>query len=572
MKKFSAVLFLLMAAVMLFPCYGASPQKQKFVVVIDAGHGGHDTGANENGVYEKDVNLSVALKLGALIEKKLKDTEVIYTRDNDKFISLQGRANIANNAHADLFISIHCNSVARSNKNRSNVVGATTFTLGPHKDNDNLEVAKRENSVVELDADDSAHFSQFDPTQDESFIIFKMGQNKALKNSVRLADDIQKEMEKTGRVSRGVQQAGFYVLWSTASPAVLVELDFLCNPEEAKFLSSDDGQDQLAEAIYNAVKSYESYYRKNLGEDGNSTSAKPQPAKNESRDMARVEKKETEPAKIEKPKEEKKDKKDKSDKKDKQNKKENSKAKEEDKKASKDPESISDEELASIVAKYSSPDYNVADSKGEAGNSSNAYVNEYPGEIKISSNSGHGNSGRSHVATAPETKPAAVRQRRRPASMRKKEESQVMNISASTENISEISNSYSDGREQEQNKSQKDKKDKKADKNASKKDTKKQASSESSKPARRDKEKTTKRKAVKHNSGNVKYQILLFVSDDELKGNDDAFKGLKPIGINRENNKYNYTYGESSDRKEMENLLTEIEDLFPDARVITRYY
>lgn len=264
-KSIYKAILLLLAFTILSPQQVLAAEKKKFVVVIDAGHGGNDVGANENDVMEKDVNLEVALKLGELIKKKLKDTQVVYTRDKDVFISLQKRADIANSAKADLFVSIHCNSVDRSNKNRSNVLGATTYILGHHKDADNLAVAQRENSVVELDANDKAHFSSFDDKSDESHIIFEMTQKKNFQNSARFASAVQKEMVGAGRYSRGVQQAGFWVLWSTAMPAALVELDFICNPEQAKFLKSKEGQDKLAGAIFNAVKSYESYFRKNLG-------------------------------------------------------------------------------------------------------------------------------------------------------------------------------------------------------------------------------------------------------------------------------------------------------------------
>ena len=246
-------------------CTTASAADKKFVVVIDAGHGGNDVGASEHGINEKDVNLDVALKLGNLIKKNLKNTEVIYTRDGDYFISLQKRADVANRAKADLFISIHCNSVDKANKNRSKVTGATTYILGRHRDADNLAVAQRENSVAELDANDKTHFAEFDPSKDESYIIFEMTQKKNLQNSARFASNVQKAMINAGRYSRGVQQAGFWVLWSTAMPAALIELDFICNPDQAKYLASKEGQDQLASSIFEAVKNYEDYFRKSLG-------------------------------------------------------------------------------------------------------------------------------------------------------------------------------------------------------------------------------------------------------------------------------------------------------------------
>lgn len=259
-------ILLLLAGMVWMDASGAKPaSKKNFVVVIDAGHGGKDVGATEYNVQEKDVNLAVALKLGNLIKKKLKDTEVVYTRDGDYFVTLQKRADIANAAKADLFVSIHCNSVDLKNPNRANVVGASTYILGHHKDQDNLAVAQRENAVVELDANDAAHFSEFDPSKDESVIIFSMTQKKNFQNSARFAKYVQDEMAKAGRTSRGVHQAGFWVLWSTAMPAALVELDFICNPEQAKFMGSNEGQENLAGAIFNAVKTYESYFRSSLG-------------------------------------------------------------------------------------------------------------------------------------------------------------------------------------------------------------------------------------------------------------------------------------------------------------------
>ena len=259
------VLFIMLGLALLFPISSYSAGKTKFIVVIDAGHGGKDSGAVENQVAEKDVNLAVALKLGNLIKKNLKNTEVIYTRETDKFVSLQGRANIANKAQADLFISIHCNSVDRNNPNRSNVQGATTYVLGHHKDEDNMAVARRENNVAELDANDKLQYAKFDETKVESVIISEMSQKQNFRNSVRFAKDVQNGMQQVGRLSRGVQQAGFWVLWSTAMPSALIELDFLCNPAQAKFLASEEGQDKLAKAIYEGVRKYEMYFRQNLG-------------------------------------------------------------------------------------------------------------------------------------------------------------------------------------------------------------------------------------------------------------------------------------------------------------------
>ena len=230
---------------------------EDFTIVIDAGHGGKDVGAVDNQVKEKDINLAVALELGKLIDKKLKDATVVYTRDNDTYLTLQQRAEIANKAKGDLFISIHTNSVAMSNKNRRTICGASTYTLGLHKDEDNMEVARRENAVMTLEKDFQTTYQGFNPNSDESYIIFELSQKTNMSQSIKLANGIQTQLAKVAnRQNRGVHQAGFWVLWATSMPAVLVELDFICNPVSAKYLASEDGQKQLAKGIFNAVEAY----------------------------------------------------------------------------------------------------------------------------------------------------------------------------------------------------------------------------------------------------------------------------------------------------------------------------
>lgn len=236
--------------------------KEEFVVVIDAGHGGKDVGAAENGVREKDINLAVARQLASLIRKKMKDTKVVMTRDNDTFVSLQGRADIANKAGGDLFISIHTNSVDKKNKNRTRVEGSSVYALGLHKDANNMAVAQRENSVIELENGFEEKYSGFDPSDDTSYIIFEMAQKKNLSNSLKFAGEAQKQLVAAGRTNRGVHQAGFWVLWATSMPAVLVELDFICNPVSAKYMSSEKGVKHLAEALLKAVENYEKGWRK----------------------------------------------------------------------------------------------------------------------------------------------------------------------------------------------------------------------------------------------------------------------------------------------------------------------
>lgn len=249
-----------------------------FVVVIDPGHGGKDVGAVGVKANEKTINLGVALKLGDMIEEEYGDVKVVYTRDDDTFISLQDRAEIANKAHGDLFISIHTNSVDRRSKNRKTVHGAATYTLGLHRSDENLEVAKRENSVIELEDDYTAKYQGFDPNSTESYIIFELNQNKHLEQSVDFASYVQTHFAEAGRKDNGVRQAGFWVLAKTSMPAVLVELDFICNPTQEKYLASDSGQKELAGAIFKAFKDFKEasdYYSGNFNNKKGVKEAKP---------------------------------------------------------------------------------------------------------------------------------------------------------------------------------------------------------------------------------------------------------------------------------------------------------
>lgn len=228
-----------------------------FILVLDPGHGGKDYGAIDNNVKEKDINLGVAKKLAEKIKKRLRGVKVVMTRDNDIFISLQERADIANDNKGNLFISIHTNSVDKTNPKRKSIAGTSVYALGLHKDKNNLQVARRENSVIELEKNFEEKYSGFDPSKDESYIIFEMAQKKNLGQSLKFADIAQKSLVKeAGRADRGVKQAGFWVLWATSMPAVLVELDFICNPNSAIYMGSEKGQEQLAEALYKAVEKY----------------------------------------------------------------------------------------------------------------------------------------------------------------------------------------------------------------------------------------------------------------------------------------------------------------------------
>lgn len=228
-----------------------------FVVVIDPGHGGKDYGAIGAISREKDINLAVAKLFGKMASENLENVKVIYTRDNDRFLTLKERANIANKVNGDLFISIHTNSIAKKAKNRKTIAGASVYTLGLHRSAENFDVAKRENSVMVLEPDYSTSYSGFDPNSSESYIIFELNQNKHMEQSISFAQMVQSEFVSTaGRKDKGVKQAGFWVLMATSMPSVLVELDFICNPTQEKFLASKDGQNKLATALFNALKAY----------------------------------------------------------------------------------------------------------------------------------------------------------------------------------------------------------------------------------------------------------------------------------------------------------------------------
>ncbi|MDR2927536.1 MAG: N-acetylmuramoyl-L-alanine amidase [Cytophagaceae bacterium] len=221
-------------------------------VVIDAGHGGKDPGAIGKSVKEKDIVLNVALKVGEYLKKELPELEVIYTRKNDIFVELDERAEIANHAKADLFVSIHANSISNPK-----IHGAETFVLGLHRSQENLEVAKKENSVIVLEDDYTTKYEGFDPNSTESYIIFELMQNIYLDQSLEAASIIQEQFEeRVGRHNRGVKQAGFLVLRKTAMPSILVELGFLSNKNEEKFMSEEEGQTYLASAIFRSIRDY----------------------------------------------------------------------------------------------------------------------------------------------------------------------------------------------------------------------------------------------------------------------------------------------------------------------------
>lgn len=222
-----------------------------FTVVIDAGHGGKDPGAVGKFGYEKDVNLSVSLELGRLIRENMDDVRVVFTRDKDEFVMLQERSAMANRADGDLFICIHVNA----SKSRS-AYGAETYTIGLAKSDANFEVAKRENSVILLEDGYKERYQGFDPSSPESYIMFEFMQSKFSDQSISLAAFMQDEFTAAKRFDRGVRQENFWVLHQTKMPSVLIELGFISNADEEKYLLSTKGQNQMAKAIYNAFARY----------------------------------------------------------------------------------------------------------------------------------------------------------------------------------------------------------------------------------------------------------------------------------------------------------------------------
>ncbi|MCU6771772.1 N-acetylmuramoyl-L-alanine amidase family protein [Bacteroides cellulolyticus] len=261
MNIFNRILLFLCLFACSYPVIG-NTINDKFIVVIDPGHGGNDPGAVGKKGKEKNINLNVARKLGKLIENNCNDTKVVYTRKSDIFVPLHRRAEIANNAKANLFISIHTNAVAKKN---SYVKGTETYTLGLHRTEENLEVAKKENSVILIEDDYKQRYAGFNPNSSESYIIFEFMQDKNMSQSVNFATLIQQNFKSYNRIDKGVHQAGFLVLRETSMPSVLVELGYISNPSEETYLLSDKGTTDLANAIYRAFINYK----------GNSSKIKP---------------------------------------------------------------------------------------------------------------------------------------------------------------------------------------------------------------------------------------------------------------------------------------------------------
>jgi len=240
---------------------GMSAQNKPFLVVLDAGHGGHDAGAvgRPTTNREKDINLAIALKVGKLLQQNCPDVSVLYTRSTDVFVTLSGRADIANKAKADLFVSIHTNAIERSASRRP--MGVQSYTLTLRTAQTNLEVEKRENSVIQFESDGAQKYSFMNPNSPESEIMFELMQDRDMQESVNFAKLAQEEMVKTGgRKDMGVLQANLAVLRLTYMPSVLLEVGFISTPEEELFLMSDEGRSLIAKCIYNAISRYKTLH------------------------------------------------------------------------------------------------------------------------------------------------------------------------------------------------------------------------------------------------------------------------------------------------------------------------
>ena len=234
---------------------------KRFTLVIDPGHGGHDAGALGAISKEKNINLAVALRFGKYVEQNLPEVRVIYTRKTDVFIPLSERANIANRANADLFISVHTNALPAGKVAR----GFETYTLGMHRAKDNLDVAMRENSVISMEKDYQQRYQGFDPRSSESYIIFEFIQGKNMERSVELARMIQRSVcDGANRPDKGVHQAGFLVLRETSMPGCLIELGFITTPDEERLLNNDSRVDDIARGIYEAFAKYKNKYDRSV--------------------------------------------------------------------------------------------------------------------------------------------------------------------------------------------------------------------------------------------------------------------------------------------------------------------
>ena len=276
-------IFLLLLSFCVFTSF-AQKKNAKFTVVLDAGHGGKDPGNSYHGFVEKEIALKTTLKVGELLEKQ-KDFEVVYTRKSDVFIELVNRPKVANKINADLFVSIHCNSVTNQTPS-----GTETFVMGLSRTNMNLEVAKKENSVILLEDNYEKTYEGFDPHKPESLAGLKIKQEDNLNSSITLASIVQDNFtQNLNRKTRGVKQQPLWVLDAAYMPGVLIELGFLSNKEEGEYLNSEEGQDQMAEQIAKAIIAYKKEFFSEMAsvEEEKPIVKQPKPAKEEAKEMTK---------------------------------------------------------------------------------------------------------------------------------------------------------------------------------------------------------------------------------------------------------------------------------------------
>ena len=270
LKMINIQKYLFFAMMMVFSTFSFAQKKQNFVIVIDAGHGGHDAGARGVADYEKNITLDVSKRLAELIKKNHKDVKVVLTRDTDIFLELWERTRISNDNHANLFVSIHCNSA-----DNKSATGTETFVMGLKRSNETDEVSKRENSVVFLEKDQE-RYEKFNPNDPEAVIAFEIMNAAYKEQSIRFADLVEKGfVNRDFRKSRGVKQANFHVLRGNASPSVLVELGFISNYDEGTFLASDEGKDKTTTTIYEALKQFKKEYDRRSGVEDEDEKPKP---------------------------------------------------------------------------------------------------------------------------------------------------------------------------------------------------------------------------------------------------------------------------------------------------------
>ncbi len=258
MHKF--IVYILLLVTIIVGCAQSSyaaDDKDDFIFVIDPGHGGKDLGAPGKNSYESKIVYDIAKRVKKLVEKEHPEVKVALTHQNDKYLKLWQRGEVANNMNADLFMSIHTNSLDKKNRKRTKFTGAEVYTLGLDKTEASLSVTQRENAVLEIEDDSTETYQDYDPNSPESQIIFEIYQNLNQRRSIEFAENIQKELISTaGRVDRGVKQANLGVLRSISMPGILVELDFICNPTVEKLFNSDKGKDMFARALANGFSNY----------------------------------------------------------------------------------------------------------------------------------------------------------------------------------------------------------------------------------------------------------------------------------------------------------------------------